>query len=347
MSHLRNIFLLVAASAISTASFCQFGPDSLLLNERALDRPLNLHKGQLRIGADYGFQLVNTSFDRSQRIQLIETGQAGVAHGFELDLKYGITEFLQASFNISHLNQAVRDESVTLIEEDIYEITYTTVHRGISDPHVELTYRLPLPRKVDLLFSGLVNLPVASKGYLEPEHSVQSEASEFGDVYTVQYVEVVGQGRGIFIPGVRAQFKYRLKDVAFTLRGLYMYPAGISTDHIWDYRIENNEFIYSSASFSRQEPDIKSVDGLVEYQVFPWFNVSSGFVYRSRQSGWTEETGRKILIPNSMLTTWNLSYELIVTAKLWLSQGIVVPLNGAHTLAPFVVSTGVKYNFFP
>src|SRR5262245_53318470 len=88
----------------------QVSPDSILINERSIDRPLTLHKGQLRISGSYALGIVNKRFDEGgDAIRLSDEGLTSVRHTMVAELKYGVLDYLELQVIFARQSQAIRE----------------------------------------------------------------------------------------------------------------------------------------------------------------------------------------------------------------------------------------------
>ena len=86
-----NLLLIVAISILPHVAAAQVSPgDSLLANERAIDRPLTLHEGQLRLTGAYGLAILSRRYDLyGDAISLTDAGLSSTRHRLLFDIKYG------------------------------------------------------------------------------------------------------------------------------------------------------------------------------------------------------------------------------------------------------------------
>ena len=100
-----RIFIALLVSLLLNQIVIAQNGDSLLLNETTLTRPLNVHKNQIRISGDYFLALSSNQFIGSDKVE--NSGRTRAFSGFNIDIKYGITEFLQARVNFRRSSEVI------------------------------------------------------------------------------------------------------------------------------------------------------------------------------------------------------------------------------------------------
>ena len=130
--------------------FGQNRGDSLLRNERSIDRPVIVHHGQLRISAGYNFATLRSRFDEDgDKIKLADQGTVSVQHSTFLDLKYGYGEFLQLNIAANFKSRNERTQPVRVSNPvNSVEISEIRQFTGMEDLFVGAEVLLPwnLPR---------------------------------------------------------------------------------------------------------------------------------------------------------------------------------------------------------
>jgi hypothetical protein len=139
---MRLIIAFLLICTVTSNAVAQRG-DSILANERTLDRPLTLHKGQIRITGGYAFALYSRRYDHNGKsIELSSEGDTRSQQLYSAGLSYGITNILQLAVNASYKSQLERSRDVTIFTNDevlqVHELTQTT---GIEDVYIALDVR--------------------------------------------------------------------------------------------------------------------------------------------------------------------------------------------------------------
>lgn len=335
--HIFAIALLIASLSCNAQQ-----RDSLLMHETTLSRPLIVHHQQLRISGGYNFEIHNAEFVGTKRIRLSRNNRAGVGNRFHWLIEYGILENLQVSVGLTRLSQTIRYENATVVDDPVYDIFYSQETTGWTDPELSLTWRLPLPRRVDILVAGNYTFPMMAHGNSQPQHRIVSNEGW----YTINYVDRQGVGSGVATIGWSASGKYRFSNkVATVAQFSYMAPQGVSAEKRWYFTlVDDDHFLYESTDHQRQVPDLGTYSLAVEYQASPTFNMYTGMVVFARRYGWSDVSGEKVKIPDQRYSALRLGYEIIATPGLWLSQFLELPVGGENTPAPVVINTRIRYN---
>jgi len=341
-----KFILTIIIFTVPISLLAQLGRDSLLVNERSIDRPIIVHDKQLRITGAYNFATLTSRFDENgDKIELSTDGKANILQNLQLDIKYGFLDILQLNVILNHVTNIQREQPINIITAPLVDITETSRLNGLEDVFVGVDFLVPWQtRKIDLVFSGGVTLPTANHEPDQPSHTFD-DTNGFVDI---DYVFNENRGLGVIKTFVGTQFKYRLDNFAFSAFFRYGFPIEESESLIWDHRVTSaNDFQYQSRPFSISPSD--SYTGLieVEYQLYPWIDLFLDIEQRGTVGGWTEETGNRIALPEERLTFINPGVEILLTTKFWLRQRVVFAISGESALSPFSVQTALIYNFFP
>lgn len=318
--------------------------DSLLANERSIDRPLNVHNGQFRGTAGYLLGITSVRFDdNANSINLSEEGFTNISHSLYFELKYGFFEFLQLSAFVQHVQSAQRARNEVVIAPpssvDINQITETV---GWSDFTLALDLNLPVFEGADAAVSFGRSFGANAQPD-QPSHTI-TENDPFNEV-VFRFSENPGSGVSGWVAG--AAFKWRYQDIAFS--GLYnrVFPSGEGESINWFQQLQNGEIAYRQENYNYLLGDRYQLQALFEYQAFPFFVTQMGYVLDGNTRGWSEETGQRLLVPAQRLHRLLAGFEVIVTPRLWVRQNIQLPLAGQNRLGPLTFSTFLSYNLFP
>jgi hypothetical protein len=319
--------------------------DSLLANERTMDRPITLHKGQIRMGAGYAFSLYSRRFDNdAEHVDLTQEGRTRLLQGSFFSVAYGISNIFQVSVATGFKRQIDRErDRFIVVGAESIQGQYLSETKGIEDLNVALDVRAPgLPRKFDLGITLGASLPIAESGNMKPKHSAQLSTDHALIKY--HYDQRWGNGvtRGMF--GVRA--KFRSKDWAITAAGVYHTPFGESVEDLWIHELDGDEFAYQSFEYKTKKQSELTITGEFEYQPLPWLNTFVIAELRQWGGGWSTETGGKVAAVEAYLASVQPGIEIMITSRLWLRQRFQFTVAGQNQMAPFTINTSISYNFF-
>jgi hypothetical protein len=330
-------------------SQAQINKDSLLANERTLDRPLNVHGGQLRVTGEYGFSFINKRFDvDGNSDKLKKDGQARGLHTSYINLKYGILEHLQFSAQLGYQTQSMREKQIFIVGfPDINGSTVINgVHEvaGLEDAALGLDFRIPFKtRKIDLITSVDVLLPIGEHEQARPSH----ELTEAGQNWEIQYNNKSPVTNGVMAYRLGGAIKYRGQNVAFTLMGDFTKASKETTQLDWDYQLNaQQQFEYSSTRYKVSPADQIRITGSIEYQANPFFNIYFSGSVLQMNNGWFELDGVKIKADDRSLFTMGPGFELIITPRIWFRETVSIPVAGKSNDAGVQFVSSLSYNLF-
>jgi hypothetical protein len=322
--------------------------DSLLANERALDRPLNVHGGQLRVGGSYGFSNINRRFGETSSSQLKTEGLARAAHQMQLDLKYGITEHLQLTVALGRQRENIKGQQQVIFGyPNLESITIMNTLTEVNSPEdlkLGLDYRLPFKtRKFDLMLSGAVWLPTAPHQTEQPRHTIK----QYVDGWEIDYRYDRPIGRGATTYQMGAAYKQRFSDWGFTFQGHYAFPTATVTQLEWRHQLNNqNQFEHESSSYTLANHNELWLNMGIEWQASPYFNVFFELTRWQRSGGWYQKESTAYALQEQSATTLGPGFELIITPRLWFRETVQFTAAGKNIDAgPKVLST-LQYNLF-
>ena len=325
----------------------QVGRDSILLYERSLDRPLTLHKGQLRVNGGYTLSLFSARFDPdAERIQLQDEGRTNVQHSLVADIQYGINDFIQAGVQVINRTENHRGKEYFLINAT----NATTIHnirqiKGLEDLLVLMTLRAPWKTtRFDLAGSAGATLPTAKSQPDKPLHSLE-RIDETTSTMTYHDVEHWGIGVPRLVTGLRG--KFRSRKAGLNLAVNYRHAFGESDGVRWKYTTVDDKFLYDQIKYKYQVADELEVTLSAEYQVFPWVDIFLGADQIMRSGGWSEYSGQKKSTGDERLTSIHFAFEILITHRLFMRQFFSNAVAGENSYAPFMMSTTMYYSLFP
>ena len=342
---MKSILLILLMAPVLAQA--QLARDSVLVNERSIDRPVIVHDRQLRITGGYDFSTLSSRFDETgDKIKLSSEGRANILHHTFIDLRYGFFELLQLNVAFNYKSNVQREQPIIIFAapEPAIQVNEENRLTGMEDIFVGVDFLVPLKtRKIDLALSLGVSAPTAKSETVQPSHAFE----DLGDTQVISYNNNLNRGVGVVMTFLGAQFKYRLKDFAFTTFFRYGFPTAETENFEWRFRLVNDEFEYRSRIFNLAPAN--TYFGLVEieYQLFPWIDLFLDIEQTGTSGGWSDETGQKVAFRDERLTFINPGIEILLTSRFWLRQKVVFAIEGENAMTPFSVQTALIYNLFP
>ncbi len=340
------IFLLF----LSTTAFSQ-SRDSLVYNLRNIDWPLVPLKGQVKaqLGADYS--LGSRGYDsEGNKFVLIDRQEAYFATAVSANIQYGITDFIALRSSIRHINELRRFETVSIQSEEVdgqlfvQSISAMSEVKGFDDLGFSLDFKFPPSlKKYDIILSAGVLLPTGNSGFQQP---LNRNSSESAGTEEIVFHDITNPGNGVLSYNFGGAVKVRGANIAASIFVDYILPSSESKNSYWTYTLDGNDYNYTSREYDVQMPERLDLQGLVEYQVNPFFNAFLGFQKLSSRGGWEQPFDNKIALLNTSVTNLNLGLDLISSPNFWLRQMISIPVGGKSEIAPVVFSTLITFNKF-
>jgi hypothetical protein len=316
-------------------------------------RPLNIYKGQIQVNTGYKFAVRARSFNNSgDVIVLKDKGNSSVLHYYFIELKYGLTDFIEIGAETNYMRRGIRSESTTYLSANSFgttdEISVNNLKefRGVSDILLFTSLRLPFEYKwFDFGIRGGVFLPSAKSEPLKPTHTVTDVWA--ANSFTVNYHFNNKNGFGVPVYYVSAAAKLTLSKFAieadFTLRE----PVKEGTNIRWEQTMVDKTFSYYNKPYQYLLDRTTMVDASVHYQAAGWFNIFLNGSYFRTSGGWTEYYGNKYKNPDMQLSTFEPGFEIQISPSLTIYQIAGLPLSGKNADAPFYLFTTVSFNIFP
>ncbi len=327
--------------------------DSAILNENTLTRALTTHAHQFRAYGEYHLAFNRNRFETDgSRIDLLETGTSSIRNTLNFQVRYGITERLQASARITHVSHTERLQTVyryvgftdIAIEENV-----TVKNNGLSDLLLGLDWRLPVGRH-DWVISAGAFVPVAEHEPPPPE-ILFFDSPDYYDFRNDHVLDITyrrPQGDGVFQYLLGSTFKFRMKKMAVTAGFDYLTSFQSGKTVSWQYRLQQD----STITFRDSELDYRlgyrvGYHVAVERQLLPWFSANMFYDGVATKNGWTSNGVFKVSNRPNALHVVGIGYELLVTHKFWLRQSVSFSIAGINALAPIEIKTYFIYNLFP
>ena len=327
--------------------YSQINRDSLFNSERTMDRRFTLYKGQIRVEGTYEFFAIKSAYDENgNKENLSERGISSNQHSFNTNIRYGIIDYLDIEARLKYKNKNFRGEPVYIIGAPSPPLQLFTdvTTKGFEDIYLGLNGRFPIPtNKLDLGGTIGIFLPTANSESEQPENSLTTD--DLGDVVNYYYQENWGYGvSSLYYKGF---IKFRVKDFAIAAYYESRVPNGESQNLTWSSRLNDSDvFEYMSVPYQYQIPQKTHINAQIEYQLYNWINIFFSYSYFQSNGGWTESSGSKVATPEEKLMLVNPGYEVLITQKLWLRQGVNLPVYGENIRAPFSIYITMYYNLF-
>jgi hypothetical protein len=313
-----------------------------------MDRPLNVHRGQLRVSGGYRLGLHTLRFNADgQRVDLTDGGLAYVSNTLAAEVKYGILEYLQVALGASYLDQSISAPTNYLVGSSFTEVNSMEVYNGLLDLSLGLDFRAPIRnRKLDLMLSAAATIPTADHNPAPPNHTygVNTVGTSTATSVNYQYNMALGNGVPLWLAGLN--FKYRFENWAFTVSGSYLKPTGEVVTSYWQSQYLASSFENRQVSYNYLLPDELRLFGELEYQLYPWFDLIGEVNYLSTSGGFTEESGTRTVPEETMVLMAGPGFEIIITHRVWFRQRVMIPVSGTSATGPTYYSATVSYNVF-
>ena len=350
---MRYLLLLFCLFLTCLTLSAQTFNDSILINERKIDRPLTLHKDQLQINPAYEISIISKEYDNSNNsIDLANDGTASVLHKYYFELNYGILDFLQASIALNYAKRGERHENqhvyVQLNNEPDFDITYFDDYKGFEDFYLGTVIKLPLKtKKIEIALSPGIYIPLFSNNPKAPENSISfpSDSQPFTKIIYHNNHKIGNGSKAVIIGASTIVRPGNNFSIAAKLN--YSWPISESETINWIHQLNGSAFVYEDLPYKYLIGNTLDSEVDFAYQAISWFNVSLSYYYKKTSSGWSEITGFRIENPESNLSLLSVGYEIKATSKLWINEFMHVPVSGKNQLAPFSIYLGISYNLFP
>lgn len=331
-----------------TILFSQAGRDSVLLKERSIDRPITLHRGQVRLEGGYTLATITKGFDEDGQVyDLKSSGTSFARHQFYFAFRYGFFQNLTIEVYTDRKSQSIRKEQIITLSstEGIVEISEIETKKGWENLNLMLVGRLPIRNaRLDLIGASGLGLQLGEDQEQRPDHRYSSDPN---GATSLHYRFNKKWGNGTSLLQVGSWIKYRWPMMAVTSGVFYALPVTEAKDVRWEYQLKNQVFQYRPVPYQHQSPAIIRYNLEVEYQIAPWFDISVSLSGENSNGGWVKEVDQRYQIPRASLFVLAPGYEIIVTPKVWLRQKINFSLFGESSEAPFSIFTSLVFNDFP
>ncbi len=342
------LILLIAFPALSQEKADTIQSKINLLTQRAIDRPLNLYKGQLQVNADYRYSLNFKDYgDNWEPINVNERGSATVMHSYFFNINYGITDYLQfiTKMNYSTTYTRYQDQYFYYADNTVLYASYLLENYGFYDLFLGLSLKLINKKNStnDLIIFAGISVPTAT--YLADKPA--NEVDYSSDIAELHYHDFSRNGYGVCSFNGGFGYKYHSNSIGFRLTADYYSTFGSSENIDWLHTFDGNNFYYTASYYNYKVPQTIHAIGYFDFQANKWFEIFLGYENISQTGGWTELTGQRV---DNKFTTINYlepGFEIQVTNHLRWIQVVNIPLFGKSTPSYFSFQTGISINYFP
>ena len=357
MKHFYLIILILIISTlqgkISGQSETPGHDKFVLLTMPYNQRQLTLYQGQIQANTGYKFVVRTQAYDNdSKLVYLKNNGTGSVYHYYFLELRYGLTNFIEVGAETNFLRRGIRDATVTVVNttpslSERVTVNKLTESKGMGDMFIYTTIRLPIEYHwVDFGVTGGVFVPSAKYEPLQPTNKVVTSITA-SNTYSVNlhYNYTNGYGVPVYFLGIATKLNYRKLTAAaeFSFRT----PEKEGKNVRWEETMTDKMFSYYDKSYSFLLSDTYTFDLSLHYQATGWFNLNLNSSFYHTRGGWTEYWDNKYENPVKRLINLEPGFELQISPSLTVYQTAGFPLKGKNSDAPFYLFTTVSYNLFP
>ena len=321
-------------------------------------RPLQLYRGQLQATPGFRFDIRTHIYDnQGNNIRNKSSDVAFVRYHFPVEIKYGITDFIEAGIGISHLRAGMRNKSTGYAGPNIMVNNHTLYElRGMTDLGLYTSLRLPVEYKFfDMNISGGIFLPTAKHRPAQPKHSTTTYyymvEEDVTAEYNINYHYVLRNGSGVPEYRLASSGKLTLQKLSLQIDGAFLFPAKSGKNIRWSHTIlkfvDSEEFSYTKEEYGYLNDRRLHFDATMHFQVNGWLDAHITGGYFSSRGGWTEHYGQKYAHPQQTLLTLSPGFSIQVSPTVRFYQSVDIPLSGKNTDGHFAVSIAASFNLFP
>ncbi len=326
---------------------------NILLNDKAVNRPVNLYKGQFQCNINYQFGVQSKKFDDAgNKLDFSQDGRATMRHYYCLNLKYGILKNLEFSTSLPY-SQFIEREIPTVVFSSpyYYQLNTITENKGFYDLSFDLSYQLIHSKKFFMIINGGAFIPTAQYKPEQPQNEIINNPDFYhttaDNAVYVNYHNYNKLGDGIYKLQVGGAIKWIISNLAISCDANYIKGLGETNNISWQFQLNNGVFQYKENPYKMQYSDNLKFNGGLMLQVYPWLAVATNFQTFNAFNGWSEESGKRIRNPEMDLVNFVPGFEIQVTSHLRWTQEVGFPISGRNIYAPLYFSTGISLNYFP
>jgi hypothetical protein len=345
-------FSLIWFSPVKCQSSSKTRDKYTLLTMPYNQRPLALYRGQFQANAGYKFAIRARTYDKDGNLVILkDNGTASVYHYYYLNIRYGITNFLELSAETNYIKKGVRSpaEKYYSTAADVISVNTVTETKGIGDVLLLGTLRLPITYKwFDFAARGGMFLPTSKYETPVPTHTVTNVSLTAANTYTVNFHYNNANGFGVPVYLLSAATKFSLSKFSLEADFSYMDPVKEGKNIRWDEALTvSKTFDYYSKPYQFLLNRTIEVNAALHYQATGWFNIEINTNYHRSEGGWTEYWGKKYKNPEEHLFTLEPAMEIQISPAITVYEITGLPLSGKNMDAPFYLFITLSYNLFP
>jgi hypothetical protein len=312
-------------------------------------RPLSLYKGQLEVNAGYKFAVRSRTYDSNGDLILLkDEGTASVYHYYLLELKYGITDFLELTAETYYSKHGIRSVTTEYysLSDNITVNTLSTI-KGMGDLLLYGTLRLPIDFKwVDFGIRGGMYLPTADNKTSQPTNTVTNITA--ANTFTVNYQFNEKNGYGVPVYLLSSDLKFTFSKISLETDFTFKDPVKEGQNIRWDQSLTANKtFTYSNNSYQYLLSRSFEINAALHFQATGWFNIKLSSDFMKSSGGWTEYYGSKYKNPETNLFVLEPGCEIQVSPALTIYEVTGFPLAGKNMDGPFYLFITASINMFP
>ena len=318
-----------------------------LLTERYVDRPINVHRGQLTINSGYDFSIIKKNFDQDGKWDnLAKDGTAAATHLVPFNIKFGILEHIQFSSAINYSRTGIREREEWIQGwESALSINELNEIKGFDDLYLGLDVRIPFDFKnIDwTIFSGLY-LPISNHKPDQPVHKIEHYQTDLY-ITNINLHFINKRSKGIMVGSIGSAFKIHLSKFCVIANGAFSLGLQEGESILWHSSLIEDEFEYYSTDYQFKIGNEIYYNSILAWQALDWFAVTLSFSGNNIFGGWNNETGKKIKYDEQSIFTSGMGYEIQVSPHLRLFQNMELPIVGKNIQGLFIIQTGVIINY--
>ncbi len=317
-----------------------------LLTERYVERPINVHRGQLQVNTGYELSVLNRKFNtEGKAINLAKDGSVAMQHLFPLDIHFGILEHLQISVGMNYARMGIRERNIWIAGYDTeLSIDELNEYKGPDNLKLGLSFRVPLGLEyMDWTANGSISLPVFNNEPDPPDHTIFTPFSATTTQISYYYKNKFGSG--ILTGAFGTDLKINTSNISVILSGNFTAPLKEGTNIQWRSNLIDNKFEYYTEEFNFKCGQQIEYSALFAYQAIDWFALQLFIDGINTYGGWSDVTGKKVGYRPENLIAGGFGYEIMISHRMRLFQTIDIPIKGKNIMGMFIIHTGISLNF--
>lgn len=348
------IFFLILSVVTVSGQTIKPGRDKYILLTMPYNlRPLTLYRGQIQANAGYKFAVRTQSYNSDgNKILLRNNGTGSVYHYYFVDVRYGLTNFIELAAETNFIRRGVREQSSTYVSQTLTATNTVSVNKlsevkGMGDILLLASIRPPMKFKwFDISATGGIFVPSSKFEPPKPTHTVVTSALS-ANSYTVNYHYNYTNGFGVPVYLLSGALKLRIDKFSIETAFTFKTPQKEGTSIRWDETLVDKVFTYYDKTYKYLLSNTYDLNGSLHYQATGWFDVNLNTSWQRSKGGWTEFLGNKYTNPGKNLISLEPGFELQISPMITVNQIAGFPLKGRNSDAPFYLFTTIRINMFP